>query len=83
MGPNADCDAALFAAVQEGDLAKAGEALASGADVNAANPHGVTPLLEASGQGNLEMARFLTGRGDDSRACRRARRSCSRPSRDS
>jgi ankyrin repeat protein len=65
MGPNADWDAALFVAVQEGNLAKAGDALASGADVNARSPHGVTPLLEASGQGNFEMARFLIGRGAD------------------
>jgi ankyrin repeat protein len=60
-----DWDAALFAAAQAGDLAKAGDALAAGADVNAANPYNVTPLLEASGQGHLAMARFLIGRGAD------------------
>src|SRR5262245_35864541 len=65
IGPNADWDAALFTAVQEGEPAKAGDALASGADVNARSPYGVTPLLEASGQGNLEMARFLLDRGAD------------------
>jgi ankyrin repeat protein len=63
MTPSSDWDAALFAAAQAGDLAKASNALDAGADVNAANPHGVTPLLEASGQGHLELARYLIGRG--------------------
>ena len=50
MEPSADLDAALFAAAQDGDLARASDALAAGANVNAANPHNVTPLLEASGR---------------------------------
>jgi len=65
MTPLNDCDAVLFAAVQAGDLAKASEALAAGANVNTANPYNVTPLLEACGQGHLEMARLLVGRGAD------------------
>ena len=44
-------------------MARASEALAAGANVNAANPHNVTPLLEASGRGHLEMARYLIGQG--------------------
>jgi uncharacterized protein len=58
-----DSNASLFEAAQAGDLARASDALASGADVNAANAHHVTPLLEASGQGHLEMVRYLVDRG--------------------
>src|SRR5438270_10557845 len=63
MKPRDDWDAALFAAARDGDLAKASEALAAGANVNAANSHNVTPLLEASGGEHLEMARYLIGQG--------------------
>src|SRR5687767_10317410 len=63
MTPPNDWDAGLFAAAHAGDLAKVSDALAAGANVNAANPHGVTPLLEVSGQGHLELARYLVGRG--------------------
>ena len=63
MTPLNDWDAALFAAAQAGDLAKAKGAIAAGADVNSANPYRVTPLLEAVGQGHLEMARYLIDRG--------------------
>ncbi len=59
---NNDWDAALFAAARTGDLAQASDALAAGANVNAANPYNVTPLLEAAGQGHLEMARLLISR---------------------
>jgi uncharacterized protein len=62
MTPN-DSDAALFAAAQAGDLAKAEGAVAAGANVNSANPYHVTPLLEAAGQGHLEMARYLIDQG--------------------
>src|SRR5947199_7763712 len=63
MKPGDDWDAALFAAARDGDLAKAGDALAAGANVNAVNPHHLTPLLEASGWEHLEMARYLIGQG--------------------
>jgi cytohesin len=63
MTPSIDWDAALFAAAQAGDIAKANDALAGGANVNAANRYNVTPLLEVSGQGHLEMARYLIARG--------------------
>jgi ankyrin repeat protein len=63
MNPRDDWDAALFAAAREGDLTQASEALAAGANVNAVNPHNVTPLLEASGQEHLEMTRYLIGQG--------------------
>src|SRR5690348_7871800 len=63
MRPRDDQDAALLAAAQAGDLAKASDALAAGANVNAVNPHHLTPLLEASGQGHLEMTRYLIDQG--------------------
>ena len=63
MTPSDNWDAALFAAARDGDLAKAGYTLDAGANVNAANPHNVTPLLEAAGNGHVEMARYLIGRG--------------------
>jgi ankyrin repeat protein len=63
MTASNDWNAVLFAAVQGGDFAQVGEALAAGASVNAANPHNVTPLLEAAGQGHLEIASLLIGRG--------------------
>jgi ankyrin repeat protein len=63
MKPRDDWDAALFAAAHDGDLAKASDALAAGANVNAVDPHNVTPLLEASGREHLEMTRYLIGQG--------------------
>jgi ankyrin repeat protein len=63
MTPSNDSDAALFAAAQAGDLAKAKRAVADGANVNSANAYHVTPLLEAAGQGQLEMARYLIDQG--------------------
>ena len=63
MNPKIDWDAVLFAAAHDGDLTKAGDALAAGANVNAANPHLVTPLLEAAGCERLEMARYLIDHG--------------------
>src|SRR5437762_3157022 len=63
MRPSDDWDAALFAAPRDGDLAKASEALAAGANVNAVNPHNLTPLLEASGGEHLEMTRYLIDQG--------------------
>jgi ankyrin repeat protein len=63
MTTSNDCDAALFAAAKAGDLAAASGAIAAGANVNAANLHKVTPLLEATGQGHLEMVEFLISQG--------------------
>jgi uncharacterized protein len=58
-----DWNAALFAAARDGDLVKVSAAVEAGADVNAANAYHVTPLLEASGMGHLEVARYLIGQG--------------------
>jgi uncharacterized protein len=63
MKPRDDWDAVLFAAARDGDLTKAGEALAAGANVNAVNAHSVTPLLEAAGGEHVEMTRYLIGQG--------------------
>jgi cytohesin len=63
MTPTDDQNAALFAAASAGDLAKVSESLAAGANVNAPNPYNVTSLLEATGQGHLEVTRYLIGRG--------------------
>jgi len=63
MKPRDDWDAALFAAAHDGDLAKASDALAAGANVNAVDPHNVTPLLEASCREHVEMTRYLIGQG--------------------
>jgi ankyrin repeat protein len=63
MTPLDERNAALFAAAQAGDLAGASDALAAGANVNSANAYHVTPLLEAAGQGHLEMCRLLVAQG--------------------
>ena len=55
MTPRDEWDAALFAAARDGDLGKASDALAAGANVNAVNPHNLTPLLEAAGGEHLEL----------------------------
>ena len=61
MKPRDDWGAALFAAAHDGDLAKASDALAAGANVNAVDPQNMTPLLEASCREHLEMTRYLIG----------------------
>ncbi|MBM3263414.1 MAG: ankyrin repeat domain-containing protein [candidate division Zixibacteria bacterium] len=63
MKSQSDWNAALLAAAHDGDLAKASDALAAGADVNAANAYHVTPLLEATGCEHIEMARYLIDHG--------------------
>ena len=63
MKPGNDWDAVLFAAARDGDLGKAREAVGAGANVNAANPYHVTPLLEAAGNEHLEMTRYLIRQG--------------------
>jgi uncharacterized protein len=63
MKRRVDWDAALFAAADDGDLAKASDALSAGANVNAFDPHNVTPLLKASGREHLKMARYLIDQG--------------------
>ncbi len=55
----------LLEAVREGDLAAVRARLAAGADVNAADEHGYTPLMAAAGRGDLEVVRLLLDAGAD------------------
>ncbi len=56
----------LFNAVEAGDYALVQELLASGADVNARDFNGVTPLHKASESGCLGMLQLLINKGADS-----------------
>jgi len=56
---------ALFAAVQNSDLAAARAALDAGVDVNAVNDYGSTALFFAADRGNAEITRLLLERGAD------------------
>src|SRR5262245_13921144 len=53
--PNTD----LIAAAKKGDAAKVKKLIGDGADVNFKTPYGVTALLQAAGQGHLEVVKIL------------------------
>lgn len=53
----------LLAAVRSGRVDAIREALAAGADVNAASPDGTTPLIEASGSRRAEIVELLLESG--------------------
>jgi len=53
----------LFTAVLAGDVAKTAALLKSGADCNASNEEGVTPLMLAAGAGQEEMVEMLIKAG--------------------
>ena len=56
----------LYCAAMDGDLEKAQERIAEGADVNAMGPHRrATPLGIAAKQGNVDMVRLLLANGAD------------------
>jgi ankyrin repeat protein len=55
----------LHAAVRAGDLAEVRQVLAAGADVNARDTLGGTPLLDAAWSGNLEITNLLLVSGAD------------------
>jgi ankyrin repeat protein len=62
--------AALFEALDRGDLACIRELLAQGADINALDPRtplygGETVLINAANRGNTEMVQFLLANGAD------------------
>jgi uncharacterized protein len=63
MSRHGEYDARLFEAVEANDLGQVEAALAAGADINAANKHGLTLLILAAGEGNLELTRFLIEKG--------------------
>jgi len=56
-------DKELFDAVKEGDIAKVKNLLIRGANVNAKDKDGRTPLHHAATIGHVEIARFLLERG--------------------
>ena len=53
----------LAATVSLGNMALTKQLLADGADVNAANPDGVTPLHLAAANGNMAIVQLLVDRG--------------------
>lgn len=55
----------MSAAVQSGDLAAVERLIEAGADVNAADEDGFTPLLCAAFYGQVEVAKILIARGAD------------------
>jgi ankyrin repeat protein len=55
----------LHAAVRAGDIAEVRQALAAGADINARDTLGGTPLLDAAWSGNLEITNVLLSSGAD------------------
>src|SRR3954468_18837430 len=59
----------LFQSIRTGDLAGVRSALAAGADVNAKDPEGSTPLMYAAlYAANTECLRLLLDRGADTNA---------------
>jgi ankyrin repeat protein len=55
--------AILFQAVSEQNVSVVNWLLEKGADPNARDENGVTPLMQASSAGDIEMAQLLIGRG--------------------
>lgn len=55
----------LFRAASEGKVEAVLDALRSGANVNARDPEGETPLMYASAQGRTEVVELLLNRGAD------------------
>ncbi len=62
-GSAADLDAVLFKAAEEGDISRARQMIAAGANVNVANEKGVTALSLAVAGGHAELARMLLEKG--------------------
>lgn len=54
-----DLNAALLAASLQGDAAKVQELISQGADVNATDPDGRTPLLNAVEKGKIDIVKLL------------------------
>jgi ankyrin repeat protein len=62
---------ALRLAVRSGDLNEVNKVLSSGADANARDEMGSTPLIDAAWSGNVEIARTLLQHGADVNATHR------------
>jgi ankyrin repeat protein len=58
-------DEQLLAAAAKGDVAAVTALLTKGANVNADNGHGVTPLWYAADKGNLDLVKLLLDHGAD------------------
>ena len=58
----------LFTAIRQGDRPLVARLVGQGADVNAANPGGVTPLLQAVLTSDLKMVRLLIAKGANVKA---------------
>jgi ankyrin repeat protein len=58
-------DDALLDAVRSGDAKKVEELLSKGANVNAKDVDGFTPLMEASVEGSTEVVKLLLAKGAD------------------
>jgi len=61
-------DTSLLVAAAKGDTAAVATLLAKGANVNADNGHGVTPLWYAADQANVELVKLLLDHGADPNA---------------
>jgi ankyrin repeat protein len=57
------CDARLHSAVSDGDEREASSLMAAGANVNAREVEGETPLMYAAAAGRTKMVLFLLERG--------------------
>lgn len=55
----------LHEAVRAGEVARARELIAAGADANARDSYGATPLMNAAHGGNVQMVRALIAAGAD------------------
>lgn len=55
----------LHEAASEGDAALVSRLIKDGADVNARNKEGLTPLMMAAGRGNVKIAALLLNKGAD------------------
>lgn len=61
----AEATAELVRAAADGNVEQARELIDEGADVNGADPNGITPLQAAVGCRQTEMANFLLEQGAD------------------
>lgn len=58
-------ESGLNEAVLHGDEAQVSRLIAGGADINARNRLGITPLMEAAGRGNVKIMTMLLDKGAD------------------
>lgn len=66
--PHGEQSAALFAAIEQGDVDRVPELIDRGADVNARRADGWTPLMAAANKGQPDVVRELLATGADPNA---------------